>query len=163
MSCVIPIVTADGFEADVLSAGDASLQVFCDTLNNTHFDGALPPISIFAASRFKHPTVQSVHAITLKTDEVPALQGLGTPWLILIHRAYCDLPFVIQLMLHEMTHVFLPHESPYHSKKFWETLQSKWLIDIDLVLGVGLNGDEERGGLTKQLLDATEIYQQLGL
>ena len=83
--------------------------------------------------------------------------------MILIHETYCDLPFVAQLMLHEMTHVLLPDENPYHSEKFWSTLRSKWLIDLDLVLGVGLNGDEEPSGLAGQLLDATSIHRQLGL
>jgi hypothetical protein len=160
---MISITTPEGLEADIVSGGDASLQVYCDKLNETHFGGSLPPISVSAVSRFKHPTVESLHAITLKTDEVPDLQGLGTPWLILIDQTYCELPFVAQLMLHEMTHVLLPDENPYHSERFWATLRDKWLIEFDLVLGVGLNGDEKKSGLTKQLLDATSIYRHLGL
>jgi hypothetical protein len=160
---MISLITPDGLEADILSGGDASLQSDCDTLNRTHFGGALPPITVSAVSRFKHTTVDPIQAITLKTDEVPELRGLGTLWLILIHEKYCELPFVAQLLLHEMTHVLLPDEKPYHSEKFWATLREKWLIDLNLVLGVGLNGDETPSGLTKQLLDGTSFLHYLGL
>jgi hypothetical protein len=154
---------SDGFEADIFDGGNASVQVYCDILNQTHFNGELPPVSAFAASRLSHPTASPIHAITFKTDEVPELEGIQTPWLILVHHTFCDLPFVAQLLLHEMTHVLLPDENPYHSPKFWATLREKWLIDFDLVSGFGLNGDEEKSGLSKRLLDATLIHRMLGL
>jgi len=61
-----------------------------------------------------------------------------------------------------MTHVYLPDEQPHHSEKFWNTLREKWLLDADLVLGVGLNGDETPKGLTKELLDQTSILRLWG-
>ena len=160
---MISFTTPEGFEADLVNGGDASLQVFCDKLNQTHFAGNLPPVSAFAASRLKHPSISPLQAITFKTEEAPDLKGLGTPWLILVHENYCEFPFVVQLLLHEMTHVLLPDENPYHSEKFWATLLAKWLLDSNLVLGVGLNGDEKCSGLTKQLLDATAVHRALGL
>jgi hypothetical protein len=160
---MISMKTVDGLEADIVSQGDAALQVFCDLLNASHFGGALPPISVSAVSRFNHPTTDPLHAITLRKEEVPETLGLDTPWLILIHQTYADLPFVAQLLLHEMTHVLLPDENPYHSQKFWVTLREKWLIDLDLVMGVGLNKDEQPSGQTKKLLDATSMLRHLGL
>lgn len=159
----IEFVTPDGLEVDLVDGGDASLQAVCDKLNQTHFEGKLPGISVFAASRLEHPSGKPIHAITLKTDEVPTLGGLGTPWLILIHKTHCDLPVLAQLLLHEMTHVLLPDENPYHSKRFWVTLRDKWSVDFDLVLGVGLNGDETPTGLTRQLFDIFSMYHRWGL
>jgi hypothetical protein len=159
---MISFKTPEGFEADVYSAGDAFVQFVCDTLNVTHFGGKLPPISASAASRLNHPTANPVHAITFRTDEVPELKGLETPWLILIDHRFCDMPFLVQLLLHEMTHVLLPDENPYHSHAFWETLREKWLLDFNLVSGVGLNGDEGPVGLTKELLDKLSAYRLLG-
>jgi hypothetical protein len=63
-------------------------------------------------------------------------------WLICIHERFCGLPFLAQLLIHEMTYVLLPAEVPYHSQKFWDTLREKWLIDFPLVVGEGLNDDE---------------------
>jgi hypothetical protein len=163
---MISITTKAGLKAELLSGGDAWLQVFCDTLNETHFRGELPPISVCAVSRLEHPTAAPLHAIALKVEEVPevpVLRSFGTPWVILIHRTYCELPFVVQLMLHEMTHVLLPDESPFHSKNFWATLKEKWKVDCDLVLGVGLNADETPSGLAKRLLEATSIHRSLRL
>jgi len=159
---MISFETPDGYSVDVVSGGDASLQVICDHLNQTHFAGELPPISVFAAESLIHPTVSPIDAFTFKTDEVPELAGLQTPWLILIHKDFSVLPFLAQLLIHEMTHVYLPDEQPHHSEKFWNTLREKWLLDADLVLGVGLNGDETPKGLTKELLDQTSILRLWG-
>ncbi len=160
---MIHFKTDDGGEVDVLDGGDAAIQVICDKLNQTHFEGKLPKISAFAASRIQHPSGKPIHAVTFKESEVPELRGLGTPWLILIHKNYCDFPELAQLLLHEMTHVFLPDESPYHSQKFWATLREKWMLDLDLMLGVGLNSDEKPSGLTKELLDKTALIHAIGL
>ena len=157
------VTTPEGFEADLKDGGDYSLQVICDKLNETHFGGGLPPISVFAVSRFKHPTIDPLRAITLKTNEVPDLKGLGTPWVVLIHEKFCQLPELAQMLLHEMTHILLPDETPYHSEKFWATLRDKWEQDFELILGVGLNGDETPSGLTKELLDATAVYRRFGV
>ena len=73
MTCMNTIITSEGFEADVT----LTLQPCCDMLNATHFDGALPLISAFAVSRFKHPTMHPLHAISIKTEEIPELQGLA--------------------------------------------------------------------------------------
>lgn len=160
---MISFETPDGYSVEVVSGGDASLQVICDRLNQTHFAGELPPISAFAAESLIHPTVSPIHAFTFKRDEVPELTGLSTPWLILIHRDFCVMPFLAQLLIHEMTHVYLPDEQPHHSERFWNTLREKWFIDSDLILGVGLNADETPKGLTKELLDQTAILHALGL
>jgi hypothetical protein len=160
---MISFTTPEGLEVDVVAGGDASVQVICDKLNETHFEGKLPPISAFAASRIKHPSGKPIHGITLKAEEVPDLRGLGTPWLILIQATYCDFPELIQVLLHEMTHVLLPDENPYHSPKFWATLREKWLLDFDLVLGVGLNEDEQPSGLTQRLLNSTAIHRAFGI
>lgn len=157
------ITTPEGLEANIVSGGDATVQAMCDILNRTHFGGALPPISAFAASRLEHPTLGLLPAITLKSDEVSDLRGLGTPWLVLIHERFCMLPFVAQLLLHEMTHVSLPDESPYHSERFWTVLKEKWLVDFSLISGVGLNEDEAPNGLTKQILDIASLHRSLGL
>lgn len=160
---MIKMTTPEGLEADVLSGGDAAIQLICDKLNQTHFGGLLPPITASAASRFKHPGSKPLHAITLKTADVPDLKGLGTPWLVLIHENYCELPELAQLLLHEMIHVLLPDENPYHSQRFWATLREKWLLDSDLVLGVGLNEDEEPKGLVRDLLAIGATCRLLGL
>jgi hypothetical protein len=139
------------------------LQVYCDILNETHFEGALSQISVFATEHLTHPTVSPLQAITLKVADVPVLKGLDTPWHILIEKKFCEFPFVAQLLLHEMTHIYLPDEEPYHSENFWATLREKWLIDFDLVSGGGLNGDESPRGITKRLLDATALYRQFGI
>lgn len=138
------------------------MQVYCDILNKTHFGGALPPIAVFATDRMTHPTASPLQAITLKVEEVPVLKGLDTPWLILIQKNFCEFPFVAQLLLHEMTHIYLPDQEPYHSDAFWTTLREKWLVDFDLVSGGGLNGDESPRGTTKLLLDATVSHRLFG-
>jgi hypothetical protein len=155
------ITTPDGFEAVLLDGGDHSLQVICDKLNDTHFGGTLPAISVFAVRSISHPTVQVLHAITLKTQEFPDLRGIQTPWVILIQEAYCKLPFAVQLLLHEMTHVLYPDEN--HTEQFWTALRAKWLIDLPLVLGVGLHEDESPTGLIKELLDSIFACRRLGL
>lgn len=157
------IWTNDGFEAELVKGGDGSLQVYCDILNQTHFGADLPGIAVFATEYMKHPTASPLHAITLKVEEVPILKGLDVPWLILIQRNYCELPFVAQLLLHEMTHVYLPDNVPYHSETFWATLREKWLVDFDLVSGVGLNGDETPRGITKRLLNETALHRHFGI
>jgi hypothetical protein len=156
------VVTPEGFSADVIEQGDFSLQVICDRLNQTHFSGTLPLISVHAVSSFKHSTQEVLHAITFKVEELPDFRPLGRPWVILIHKEHTAFPEVAQLLLHEMTHVLLPDENPYHSQTFWATLREKWMLDLDLLLGVGLNGDERPSGLTKELLDATSIYRDFG-
>jgi hypothetical protein len=157
------VTTTEGFEAEIVEQGACSLQVICDKLNQTHFSGNLPAISALAVSTFKHPTLQRLNAITLKIEECPALKFCGTDWVILVHQRYCGLPEIAQLLLHEMTHVSLPDEDPYHSPRFWTTLKEKWLLDLDLVLGVGLNGDEKPSGLTKELLALTTFLHGFGL
>jgi hypothetical protein len=157
------VTTHEGFEAEVIEQGGYSLQVICDKLNKTHFGGALPAISALAISSFKHPTLERLNAITFKTVELPDLRALGSDWVILVHERYCGLPDVAQLLLHEMTHVLLPDEDPFHSEKFWATLKEKWMLDFDLVLGVGLNGDEKPSGLVKELLNATALCRNFGL
>jgi len=159
---VIKLTTPDGFEADLLDGGDACLQVYCDELNRTHFGGTLPPITVSAVSRFKHPTSEVLFAITFKAEELPVF-GLQTPWLILIHQDYCAMPLGVQYLLHEMTHVFLPDEVPFHSEKFWSTLREKWLIDLELMMGMVFASDETPSGLGKRLLEMTAFHRLLGL
>src|ERR1700683_725048 len=159
---MISFTTPNGYHANLVSGGDASLQLICDQLNRTHFGGELPPISAFAATDLIHSSVSPIHALTFKREEVPESTGLDTPWLILIHQNFCALPFLAQLLIHEMTHVLLPDEDPHHSLKFWATLKEKWLIDFDLVLGVGLNADEMPRRLTNAILDAPAICRLLG-
>lgn len=151
------ITTSDGFEADLCEKSSGPLQAVCEKLNQTHFGGALPEILVLAVTRFKHPTTDVVHAITLRTKEIPELNGLEAPWVILIHENHCILPDVAQYLLHEMTHVLLPDEDPFHSARFWATLREKWMLDMDLILGVGLNKDEAPSGLTKEILDLANL------
>ena len=157
------VTTTEGFEAEIVEQGACSVQAICDKLSQTHFAGKLPAIGVFAASGFKHPTLQRLNAITLKIEECPALKFCGAPWVILVHERYCGLPEIVQFLLHEMTHVLLPDENPYHSERFWTTLKEKWLLDLNLVLGVGLNGDEKPSGLTKDLLALTTFLHGFGL
>ncbi len=163
VSPITKITMLGGFEADVRAKGSGSIQVVCDKLNATHFGGVLPAISTFAITRFQHPTKNPLHAIALRTEESPELTGIEIPWAILIHENYCDLPEVAQLLLHEMTHILLPDENPFHSARFWATLREKWMLDMELVLGVGLNADEAPTGLTKEILGLTRLCQLFGI
>jgi hypothetical protein len=157
------ITISGGFEADLRETGDVSLQGTFEKLKQTHFGGNLPEVSVFAVTRFKHPTEEMVHAFALKTEESPELRDIGTPWAILIHENYCALPGLAQYLLHEMTHVLLPNENPFHSAHFWATLREKWMLDLNLVMGVGLNGDEIPSGLTKEILSLTKVCHLFGL
>jgi hypothetical protein len=157
------IKTDDGLEADILDGGDEALQVSCNLLNQTHFSGMLPSISVFAVSRLEQPNGKPLHAIALKTENVPDLRGIQSTWVVLVHKNYCDFPFVAQLLLHEMTHVLLPDENPCHSETFWATLREKWEVDMGLVMGVGLNADENPRGLTKLHLDSLALLRKFGL
>lgn len=154
--------TPDGIFVELIGTGDVLVQVLCDRLNQTHFDGKLPRISAFAATEIVHPTVSPVHALTFMQSELPKQVELSTPWLIVIHETFCVLPFLAQLLLHEMTHVYLPDEQPHHSAKFWATLREKWLINSELVMGAGLNADETPKGLTLEFLQQRAIAQSVG-
>jgi len=150
------VTTSEGFKAEVIEQGAQSVQSICDKLNQTHFEGRLPGITALAVSRFEHPHSERLNAITFKAEELPKDAAFGNPWVIFIHERYCGLP-------EQMTHILMPDESPYHSAKFWTTLKEKWLLDFDLVLGVGLNGDEKPTGLVQELLATTNLLRMLGL
>ena len=160
---MISFQTPDEYRIEVFSGGDLMVQHLCDALNKSHFDGKLPSIMACAAQSIKHPEAKPIQAVTFRVSDVPELRGMQDEWLICIDQRFCEFPFLAQLLLHEMTHVLLPDEDPFHSRKFWQTLREKWLIDFGLVAGAGLNADEKQDEIVKKILAGQGVSEMLGL
>jgi len=157
---LVTLLTHDGFQAVIEHSGHAFVQAACDKLSQTHFDGNLPPIRCFVAEALLHPGAHFssnenfVQALTMETKDFVNADQISEPWIIFIDKRFCGMPLVMQFLLHEMVHVLYPNEDPFHSLRFWETVKEKWLKDLDLVMGVGLNADERPSGLSAEMRSA---------